>query len=60
MQMLDMQHLAWARRHDWGEDARLEDGAIVNLIDYVMEAGQWVQTRVSFDDFDELRAWAGY
>lgn len=57
---MNKRHLAWARQHDWGQDARLVDGRIVNLIDYVREGGQWVETRVGFDSFTDLQAWAGY
>ncbi len=60
--MMTLKTLAWCRDHDWGADARLEDGVIVNLLDATTAAGGSIvrEKRVSFSDRRALHDWAGY
>lgn len=63
---MNARHVAWARQHDWFEDAALIDGA---YIIGVVESGNNLHADgttstyteyLTFNDFDELYAWAGY
>ncbi len=47
-------HLRFCLSHDWGREAKLIGGKIVDIIDF--------QTwgRISFSSFKELLGWAGY
>lgn len=58
---MNKQHLQWAKSHDWGREAFLNNGKlfIVNSEpagDYGVSRGAWIE----FSTFQNLRAWAGY
>ena len=58
---MNMIHLKWARQHDWGKDAYLDDGVLCGLIDAWINAdGETHKSEVRFSDFREMRVWAGY
>lgn len=52
--------IIWCRSHDWGTDARLENGKVVGLVDRFTIDGRLFERPVEFTDRAELRAWAGY
>lgn len=49
---MDINHLRWAQSHDWGEKAKLKNG-VISLWDL---DGHYCL----FENFSELRKWAGY
>ena len=60
---LNSDHLRWAQKHDWGKDAYLDNGVIHGLIDTNIDTrnNNSASTEVkSFDNFRDLKRWAGY
>lgn len=59
--LMNSKHLSFCRSHDWGRDAQLVNGSITNLRDeYVDANGVLHRGVVSFSNWSELLAWAGY
>lgn len=53
--------LAWAKQHDWGFDAYLQDGKICGLRnEYTLNGVFHKGEPLSFDSRSDLRGWAGY
>lgn len=46
-------NLKWAKEHDWGNSARLENGLI-----FVRD--EYLEKDVAFGTMQQLRIWAGY
>jgi hypothetical protein len=57
---MNEKHLNWCRSHDWGRNARLVDGRIHLIEDYLDKDGIRVEKPVSFSSFRKLKMWAGY
>jgi hypothetical protein len=58
MEMTENQ-IAWARKHDWFKFATLDNKVICR--DVICDRqGNWHEKDVVFEDYRELREWAGY
>lgn len=60
--MIKESTLRWARSHDWGRNAYLdEDHSIRGLADVRVDVeGTVTECEAMFDSRRDLRAWAGY
>lgn len=57
--------LEWVQSHDWGCDATLAFGYIIDCSDsYVTREGTVIEAKATFtadrDGLSKIRAWAGY
>lgn len=58
---MNEKNLNWAKQHDWGQDAFLENGTIKNLLHSWRDRdGNFQEESCEFSDFKALREWAGY
>lgn len=60
MQATFARMLAFAQRHDWGQDAQIIDGGVRVGCDVVEQDGRVWREFAVIDCMSDLRDWAGY
>lgn len=54
---MNKDQIEWAKQHDWYSHS---NGGVVYVIEHVTLGGGWSIGTKAFNNFQELRAWAGY